>query len=121
MIEDEWVTKAVSVTVVRWVMGVSQVIEDDQVMGVGWERDELVQTEQVQHHTSVFHVCRSTVRNQSEKTPPNQENTTQCYLVSQSYLGSRSQPTPFSLVSKTSRVLFCVDIKYLSLSSNSLF
>lgn len=45
MIEDEWVTKAVSVTVVRWVMGVSQVIEDDQVMGVGWERDELVHTE----------------------------------------------------------------------------
>lgn len=114
-------TKAVSVTVVGWVMGVSQVIEDDQVMGVGWERDELVHTEQVQHHTSVFHVCRSTVRNQSEKTPPNQENTTQYYLVSQSYLGSRSQPTPFSLVSKTSRVLFCVDIKYLSLSSNSLF
>lgn len=37
------------------------------------------------------------------------------------YLGSRSQPTATSWVSKAHCGLFCMDIKYFSLSSNSVF
>lgn len=57
------------------------------------------------------------VRNHLQKEHHIQPHATKC--VPLTYLGSRSQATPISLVS--SRGLFCVDIKYFSLSSNSLF
>lgn len=45
-------------------------------------------------------------------------------IVSQStiyYLTGKSQPTPISFVRGLFSVAFCTDIKYFSLSSNSLF
>ncbi len=48
---------------VQWVMEVSLVMEVERVAGVVWDGDELVHTEQeVQHHATVLHVCRCTVR-----------------------------------------------------------
>lgn len=43
--------------------------------------DQLVHTEQeVQHHVFVLHVCRCTVRHQSETPPLNETpNITRCY------------------------------------------
>lgn len=106
-------------------------MEVARVVGVVWDGDELVHTEQeVQHHAFLLHLCGCIVRHQSEMPPLNEAPNTPYstkysmfpFLYFASYLGSRSQPTPISLVSKTSRgLLLCVDIKYFSLSSNSLF
>lgn len=59
------------------VIEVEQVMKIEQVVGDVWDGDELVHSEQeTQHHASVLHVCRCTVRHHSEKPPHQASNTT---------------------------------------------
>lgn len=118
---------------VGWVMKVLLEVEVQGVEGVLWEGDESLLAE-VQECASLLLVCRCTVSVSQKRAQEEAPNTTRsrqttcftiftvfCLFVCFFYLGSRSQPTPISLLSKATCGLFCVDIKYFSLSSNSLF
>lgn len=117
--------------------------EDQRLVGVGWVPRGFLQNElqgrmegdewngresvlaEVRQRACLHHGCRGTGRHESE-TPPEKEAASasrrqRVTTTSSFYLGSRSQAAPMSLVSKAIRGLFCMDIKYFSLSSNSLF
>lgn len=116
--------------------------EDQRLMGAEWVMRGFLQGEvqgmegvqrdggesilaEVRQSASLLRGYGGTGRHQSEKPPGTEAANTsrrqRLSIIGSVYLGSRSQPTPISLVSKAIRGLFCVDIKYFSLSSNSLF
>ena len=62
---------------VAWVMKVEWVMKVAQVVGVVWDGDEMIHTEQeVQHHAFLLHLCGCIVIHQSEKPPPNEASNT---------------------------------------------
>lgn len=93
--------------------------EMQEVMGVAWVEEGQVDTD-IQRPASVLHVCRCTDYRVRNVQTAHQEHEKTSNNVA-SYLGDRSWPTPMSLFSTTTCGLFCMDIKYFSLSSNSVF
>lgn len=101
-----------------WKMEVRWRMEHDGLVRDG---DEAVHVE-FQHPVFQAYVCRSHIytsaRETSEGNVKHKQNDVSIFAH---YLGSRSQPTATSRVSKAHCGLFCMDIKYFSLSSNSVF
>lgn len=103
---------------VPWKMEVWWKTEHDGLVRDG---DEAVHVK-FQHPVFQAHVCRSHIYASAQGTSEgNIRHKQKDVSIVAYYLGSRSQFTPISRLSKAACDLFCVDIKYFSLSSNSVF
>lgn len=119
-----WAGEGQRLVGVGWVVRGFLESEVQGMEGVEWNGGESILAEVRGQREFLLHGCGGTGKYQSEKPPEKKqqhEPTSRLSTISSFYLGSRSQPTPISLVSIAIRGLFCMDIKYFSLSSNSLF